>query len=86
MTDDSAFKKQVRARMAGTRPADRLDPLRAEVELGAPGERIHTGRGFIQQQNLGVADKRAPQRHALLLSSGQLSGIMVLSTLQPHPP
>ncbi len=39
-----------------------------------PQERVKRGQRFIQQQDLRVGDQRAGQRHALLLTAGQLRG------------
>ena len=35
---------------------------------------VEIGKGFVHQADLGLGDQRAPQRHALLLSAGQLRG------------
>src|SRR6185312_12752041 len=50
-----------------------LDALQLELHL-LPELEVQRPQWLVEQQDLGVIDQRASQRHALLLSSGQLRG------------
>jgi hypothetical protein len=60
-------------------PAVQLDQLGPHV--GAQF-RIEIGEGLVQQEDLGVADERAPERNALLLTAGQLARLAVEKGLE----
>ena len=52
--------------------AGELELLDEFPELAA-GLRIEAGGGFVEEQEVGVADKRARQREALLLAAGEVA-------------
>ncbi len=61
-------------------PADLADK---RPELAA-GQRVHPGRGLVQDQELRIVDQRAAQAQLLLHAAGQLAGRTVQEREQPR--
>ena len=47
--------------------------------------RVQSGGDFVQQQNFRVHNQRPDDGDSLLLSAGQLPGVVVAAVCQPHP-
>ncbi len=50
----------------------------------APHLGVERGKRFVEQDQLGLAHDRAGKCHALLLAAGELRGVAVQKTAQPH--
>ena len=46
---------------------------------------VQRGKGLIQQNSLRLGAEDSGQRHPLLLSAGELGGVVMLQPLQPEP-
>jgi hypothetical protein len=59
-----------------------VQPLN-QVEDAAGGGLVQVAGGFVGQQQPGIVDQRAGQRHALLLAAGKFAGPMVAAISRP---
>ena len=57
-----------------------------QVEDAAGGDFVQVAGGLVGQQQPGIVDQRAGQRHALLLAAGELAGPMVAAVFQTDLP
>ena len=50
-----------------------------------PRAHVDTASGFVQNQNVGLAEHRPRDEHALLLASAELANVPTFQTMQPQP-